>query len=307
MQQPESGKDHILVSPLWVFICRIFQVLISLIILALAARLMHDAYLDEEGLALAIALITWIVGLYVILTERLPTLYEFYHVVAVIVLEGVMIILWLATFAAVAAKRAQFVFSVRVNGCVNDGSVLNSETCFTKRDISKRSDVLLFKSGGDMLAAIAGLGALVWLLFIATFAWTLHGFLTGRKNGRFLFDNEAVTTQTFAMEPKQDASVQQQQQQTLIQPQATAQPNTQYPPQDQYPQGQYPPQTTSPYPPAQSPYQPQTAYSPPPQDQQQAAYGQYPPQQYQQQPQEYHEAPSEVGSGHPQQGPYQAP
>jgi uncharacterized membrane protein YvlD (DUF360 family) len=54
MQQPENGKDHILVAPLWVFICRIFQVLISVIILALAARLMHDAYLDEEGLALAI-------------------------------------------------------------------------------------------------------------------------------------------------------------------------------------------------------------------------------------------------------------
>lgn len=54
MQQPENESGHVLVSPLWVFICRIFQVLISLVILALAARLMHDAYLDEEGLALAI-------------------------------------------------------------------------------------------------------------------------------------------------------------------------------------------------------------------------------------------------------------
>lgn len=54
MQQPDSEGDHILVSPLWVFICRIFQVIVALIILALAARLMHDAYLDEEGLALAI-------------------------------------------------------------------------------------------------------------------------------------------------------------------------------------------------------------------------------------------------------------
>jgi hypothetical protein len=95
--------------------------------------------------------------LYAILTERLPTLHQLYHVVAVIVLDGVMMILWLATFAAVAAKRAKFVFNVSVNGCFNDGSILNSETCFTKR-----SNVILFKSGGDMLAAIAGLGALVW-------------------------------------------------------------------------------------------------------------------------------------------------
>ncbi|KAL7949629.1 G-protein coupled receptor protein [Trichoderma barbatum] len=289
MQQPETESGHVLVTPLWVFVCRIFQVLISLIILALAARLMHDAYLDEEGLALAIAIITWIITLYNILSEKLPALHQIYHVVAVIVLDGVMMILWLATFAAVAARRAKFIFNVSVNGCIDDGSLFNSKTCFKKRN------VILFKSGGDMLAAIAGLGALVWLLFIATFAWTLYGFLTGRKAGRFLFDNEsAPAAQTFAMEPKQDQQVLQQQ--TLIPPQGVAQPNTQYPPQDQYPQGQYPPQTTSPYPPAQSPYQPQTAYSPPPQDQQ--AYGQYPPQQYQQ-PQTYHEAPSHVGTVSP--------
>lgn len=293
MQQPERQSDHILVSPTWVFVVRIFQILISLVILALAARLMHDAYLDEEGLALAIAIITWIVTMYAILSEKVPTLHHIYHVVAVIVLDGVMMILWLATFAAVAAKRAKFVYNVSVDACFDDGSLFNSKTCFKKRD------VILFKSGGDMLAAIAGLGALVWLLFIASFAWTLHGFLMGRRDGRFLFDTEAAPTQqTFVMEPKQDQA--QQQQQTLIPPQNTAQPNTQYPPQGQYPQDQYPPQTTSPYPPAQSPYQPQTAYSPPPpQDPQ--AYGQYPPQQY-------HEAPSHhTTSPPPQQAPYQAP
>ncbi|GFP56828.1 hypothetical protein ACSS6W_004653 [Trichoderma asperelloides] len=304
MQQPQSEQDHVLVTPLWVFVSRVFQILVSVIILGLAADLAHGAYLDEEGLALAVSIITWIVTLYAILTERLPTLHHLYHVVAVIVLDGVMMILWLATFAAVAAKRAQFVFNVSVSQCFNDGSVFNSETCFKKRDISKR-DVLLFKRGAAELAAIAGLGALVWLLFIATFAWTLHYFLKGRKEGRFLFDNEAVTPQTIAMETKQDNQAQQQ---APLQPQPTGQPAAQYPPQDQYPQGQYPPQTTSPYPPAQSPYQPQTAYSPPPQDQQQAAYGQYPPQQYPPQqypPQGYHEAPSEVSSSHPQQPPYQ--
>ncbi|EHK39739.1 uncharacterized protein TrAtP1_006745 [Trichoderma atroviride] len=304
MQQPEGEKAHVLVTPLWVFVTRIFQILISLAILGLAADLAHDAYLDEEGLALAVSLITWIVTLYAILTERLPTLYQLYHVVAIIVLDGVMMILWLATFAAVAARRAQFVFNVSVQGCFNDGSLFNSETCYKKRDIGKR-DVILFKRGGDMLSAIAGLGALVWLLFIATFAWTLHNFLKGRKEGRFLFDNETATPQTIAMETKHDTQAQQQaQQQTPLQPQPAAHQTAQYPPQEQYQQGQYPPQTTSPYPPAQSPYQPQATYSPPPQEHQQAAYGQYPPQQYP--PQGYHEAPSEVSSTHPhQQPPYQ--
>lgn len=94
--------------------------------------------------------------MYAILSEKLPALHHAYHVVAVIVLDGVMMILWLATFAAVAAKRAKFVFNVRVDGCFDDGSLFNSKTCFKKRD------VILFKSGGDMLSAIAGLGALVW-------------------------------------------------------------------------------------------------------------------------------------------------
>ena len=53
-QEKVQADDHILISPIWVFVCRIFQSLVSAIILALAAYLMHDAYLNEEGLALAI-------------------------------------------------------------------------------------------------------------------------------------------------------------------------------------------------------------------------------------------------------------
>jgi hypothetical protein len=72
------------------------------------------------------------------------------------VLDGFMVILWLATFAAVAAKRAQFVVDVSVSNCYDDGSLLDSKTCFKKRA------VILFKSGQAMMSAEAGLGALVW-------------------------------------------------------------------------------------------------------------------------------------------------
>lgn len=68
--------------------------------------------------------------------------------------------MWLATFAAVAARRATFNIDVNVRGCVDDGSAIDSKTCFTKRDIEKRA--ILFKSGGAMMSAIAGLGALMW-------------------------------------------------------------------------------------------------------------------------------------------------
>jgi hypothetical protein len=71
-----------------------------------------------------------------------------------------MMILWLATFAATAAKRATFVYNVNVNSCYNDGSLINSTTC-AKRSLVTRA-TLLFKSGQAMMSANAGLGALVW-------------------------------------------------------------------------------------------------------------------------------------------------
>jgi hypothetical protein len=97
---------------------------------------------------------------YTIFTEKIPSWQAAYHVLAVTVLEAFLVIMWLATFAAVAARRAMFTFSVNVSGCVDDGSAVNSKTCFTKRDLERRA--ILFKSGGDMMSAIAGLGALVW-------------------------------------------------------------------------------------------------------------------------------------------------
>lgn len=47
-------SNHVLQTPLWIVIIRGFQFLISLIIVGLCGRLMHDATLDEEALSLAI-------------------------------------------------------------------------------------------------------------------------------------------------------------------------------------------------------------------------------------------------------------
>lgn len=50
----EKGpRDHILQTPLWIKVVRLFQFLLAIIILALAARIVQGAYWDEPGLALA--------------------------------------------------------------------------------------------------------------------------------------------------------------------------------------------------------------------------------------------------------------
>ena len=50
----KPAGDHVLQTPIWLVVIRGFQVFLSLIILALCGRLMHDAYLEEEGFSLAV-------------------------------------------------------------------------------------------------------------------------------------------------------------------------------------------------------------------------------------------------------------
>ena len=110
------------------------------------------------------ALISWLIVGYIVFTERTHALQHLYNIIALLVLDGIMFILWLATWSAVAAKRAKFIYHVEVNGCYNNGDLVNSKTCYRRREVPKRS-VILFKRGQDMMAAIAGLGALIWYVF----------------------------------------------------------------------------------------------------------------------------------------------
>ncbi|KAK9434844.1 G-protein coupled receptor protein [Metarhizium brunneum] len=267
--QPAS---HVLETPIWMMIVRGLQFLVSLIILGLAGALMHDLYLDEFGLSVATAILTWCILFYAVFTEKIPPWRTAYHVLAVTVLDGFLVVMWLATFAAVAARRATFKFNVQVGGCIDDGSIIGSKTCFTRRQLERRD--ILFKSGGEMMSSIAGLGALLWLMFIATFVWTIVMFLRGRKEGRFPIVGGGGGSNNYQMEPKaeQGASVTQPQQQQQyqsyqqpVQPQQTGQ-------HEQSPLGQNP--TPAPYQPAQSPYQQQPPYQPPQDAQQYAQYGQ---------------------------------
>ncbi|KAG6131444.1 hypothetical protein E4U12_003679 [Claviceps purpurea] len=214
-----TSSSHVLHTPIWVTIVRALQILISLVILGLAGRLMHDLYLDEFGLAVATSVLTWIIVFYFLLTEKISSWQKAYHVVAVLALEAFLVVLWLATFAAAAARRASFKVQASTSYCYDDGSYINSLTCFWKRALEKRA--VLFKSGQDMFSAIAGLGALVWLLFIATFVYTLVMFLRGRKEGRFPMGSASASSgghgSTYPMEPKTEQTapvvMQQQQQQ----------------------------------------------------------------------------------------------
>ncbi|KPM42983.1 hypothetical protein AK830_g3573 [Neonectria ditissima] len=308
--QEKSAGDHVLKTPLWVVVVRGFQILISVIILGLCADLMHDAYIAEEGFSLAVALFTWVGVAYILLTEKVSSLHSAYHIVAVLVIDGLLMILWLAAFASMAALRASYVYDVTVGDCSDDGSLLDSKTCTTTRrsleHLEKRNNVILFKSGLAMTAAIAGLGALMWLLFIASFVWTLLMFLRGRKQGRFALSSTspASPSNNYQMENKVAESTPMSPQtypsQTQPQPPPVAfhetQSQYQQPPVQHQQQQGYAPQG-QPYQQPQSPYQQQQGY-PPPQEQQN--FGQYPPQQqHQQQPYQQPVQPQVTGQSQP--------
>lgn len=53
-KEKREAPSHVLQTPIWMLAIRIVQLLLSLIIVGMAGKLMHDAYLDECGLALAI-------------------------------------------------------------------------------------------------------------------------------------------------------------------------------------------------------------------------------------------------------------
>ncbi|KAG8410882.1 hypothetical protein J3459_016911 [Metarhizium acridum] len=271
-QVHQTPASHVLETPVWMIIVRGFQFLISLIILGLAGALMHDLYLDEFGLSVATAVLTWCILFYAVCTEKIAAWQAAYHVLAVTVLDGFLVVMWLATFAAVAARRATFKFNVQVTGCVDDGSIIGSKTCFSKRQLERRD--ILFKSGGAMMSSIAGLGALLWLLFIATFVWTIVMFLRGRKEGRFPIAGGSGGGNNYQMEPKaeQGASVMRPQQQQEHQPYQQPIRPQQTGEHQQSPLSQNP--APAPYQPAQSPYQQQPPYQPPQDAQQYAQYNQ---------------------------------
>jgi hypothetical protein len=81
-----------------------------------------------------------------------------------------MIVLWLASLGANAAFRSGFTIPVDDAQCYNDGSAVNSNHCVYKRDYLAGSGALAW------LSAVAGISAVMLLLFVATFAYVAHFF-----------------------------------------------------------------------------------------------------------------------------------
>jgi hypothetical protein len=173
---PESGDLYVQKTPTWVVVVRGFQVAFSFIILAMCGYLIHGKAMDANVFALVVCLMTWIVVGYVLVTEKVPSANGAYNIWAVIALDALMTIFWLASMGANAAQRTSFKYDVDIEYCYNDGSAVSSNHCVvSKRDLAKRAAVS-GPVGLAVMSAIAGLSAIVMLLFIATLVFHGHTF-----------------------------------------------------------------------------------------------------------------------------------
>ncbi|KAJ3494504.1 hypothetical protein NLG97_g4040 [Lecanicillium saksenae] len=179
--------------PKWILIVRFMQFFISLVILGLSAAILSANALllallgmsDPASLGISISVITWMVLLYTVLTQKLPAFNKLHHIVVVMALDAIMLVLWLSTWALAAARRGAIdplMKEANRSANRNCNSSKNSpdyyyggyDSCADKKVAGE------YKWRGDAAAAVAGLGALEWILFIITFAWTVVGYVRAR-------------------------------------------------------------------------------------------------------------------------------
>ncbi|KAI1384830.1 uncharacterized protein F4822DRAFT_374426 [Hypoxylon trugodes] len=266
-------------TPTWFIALRVLQIVFSLVAVAMAGWWIHGLYEDELGFVIVSGLFTWIIAVYALLSEKVVSCQRAYNTWAILVLDSLMIIFWLAAMAANANLRSKF--SVKVNAsCVSDGSAINSGHCSVVKRNEFASDSAL-----AVLSGVAGISALIMLLFVATFAYVCHFFRLS-FSGHLSNDPEKASgaaavavaggpgaTELQGGMPPQNIAAQQSQPLLHQQPSQQWGQQTGYPQQSagqpQYPQGQaydpYAPQNTAyagaagVYPQPEPPYNPGTS------------------------------------------------
>ncbi|KAI1781305.1 hypothetical protein F4818DRAFT_34703 [Hypoxylon cercidicola] len=276
---PNKKGETIIPTPTWFIALRVFQIVLALAVVAMTGWWIHGLYYDELGFVIVCGLFTWVIAIYALLAEKVASCRRAYNTWAILALDLLMIIFWLAAMAATANRRSKFTVPVTAS-CSSDGSAINSGYC----TVWKRAGVATQGALG-ILSGIAGVSALVMLLFVATFAYVCHFFrlsLAGRSTndpekasapvaGGATELQGGMAPPNVAAQQSQPFLNQQQQQQQQQQPgQQWAQQQTGYPQQyvgqPQFQQGPpydpYAPQNTGYDAGAAGGYPPQQQYSP---------------------------------------------
>ncbi len=102
-------------------------------------------------------LFTWFIVTYLLVSEKVASCRQAYNIWAVLALDFLMALFWLASLGANAALRASFTQRVSVTDCYDDGSTVSSNHCTLAKRVAIATD-----TGLAIMSAIAGLSALQW-------------------------------------------------------------------------------------------------------------------------------------------------
>ncbi len=100
---------------------------------------------------------TWFAVTYILVCEKVASAQKAYNIWAVLAVDFLMALFWMACLGANAAYRATFNTRVNVTGCYSDGSAVSSSYCTVAKRAAVASD-----AGLALMSAIAGLSALEW-------------------------------------------------------------------------------------------------------------------------------------------------
>jgi len=203
--------------PVWIPVVQAAQFLLALIILGLSAYLIHGIYFDTLGYDIFCCILTWIVVVFLIASTYISSLSALNHIVIVIGSNALMVLFWLAAMGATARLRSTFKYNVSIYGCYDDGSSVDSTTCLVGRALQARAAVATHL-GLSIMSAIAGLSALVMLLFVAVLVHSVLTWFKGRSSTTIVAQapqkqEEGYPMATAQPQQPQYAPVQQQQQQ----------------------------------------------------------------------------------------------
>jgi len=178
------SASHILPLPKAVFGLKIAQLVISVVILGLAAYGVTFVAFDGDSLMLFTALATMIITVYyIVATTALPAAYNYW---AILSLDIFAIVFWIISMSLLAWEVAAFSWAFSVyDGSTSCGYDLYGYYSCSKRDLSgiqKRdtTDVYTYRNA---LAAASGLGGLEFILFLVTLIITAIGLHRHRKAG----------------------------------------------------------------------------------------------------------------------------
>lgn len=90
-----------------------------------------------------------IVLTYTLCTEKIRMLRFAYHIFAAIILDGMLIVYWIAAWAATAARRSDSLVDREGDGCSTRDAFASGPNCILSRSAT-------------ILALLSALGALIW-------------------------------------------------------------------------------------------------------------------------------------------------